>query len=134
MNFQLKTAKEILNLNFNAYFIGRVCELSGKELSDVFTYLIGKGITDDNVSGGFIQSMDVRANVIAAGIDAYNHKNGNSTTTTTDQGYVYLDDLSLIDPQFAEMYKNLVRALVPNAVAGVKKSPAKVVKKPHLKK
>lgn len=133
MNFQLKTAKETLNLAFNAFFIDRVCKLSGKELSEVFGYLMGKDISDKSVTGGLINDMEVRANVIAAGIDAYNHKNGNPTHTTSAQGFEYLDNLSLIDGQFSEMYAGLISALLPNAGA-VEKKAAKVKSKPALKK
>ncbi|SEA59178.1 hypothetical protein SAMN05192529_13129 [Arachidicoccus rhizosphaerae] len=130
MNFQLKTTKETYNLAFNAFFIERVCQLSGLDLSEVFNYLIGNNISKDSVKGGLIQSMGVRANVIAAGIDAYNK----TVSATTEKGYEILDSISLIDGQFSEMYGYLIKALLPNAEAAKPKKVVKAARKPALKK
>ena len=127
MNFKLETKSGDYTLRFSNYFLDRVGKISGRSLSETTQYIVGEFIGNESVRGGMLDDLEVRATVIAAGIDAFNLSNGNLTKTTAVEGFGILEKVpnAIANPVWAEMFLEVVKALMPEKLGEQKAVPVK---------
>lgn len=138
MNYQLKLKDgSKVNLSFSMYFLNRACKLAGKSLQEIFGYLTGeieKG-SGHVVRGGLFDDLEVRAVVLAAGLEASNFANGDYEIKTLVDGFRLMEEVenSLTTSAWGDMFVILCESLVANKLpkddAPKKKAVQKKAKK-----
>jgi len=130
MNFQIKLKDgSIRNLSFSNYFLNCVGKLFDLGLAQTFPYIIGNvsKAGDGVVTGGMMDNLEIRAGVVAAGMEAYGFANGDFTKRTLIDGWQVLEQMedSLKNPVWAQMFVEVCKALIPDKLPSEKKAPAK---------
>lgn len=129
---KLEDGKSV-DISFSMYFLNRVCKMTALTLQDVFTYLIGNdlNIQAGSVSGGLLDDLEVRAVVLAAGMEAESFAKGNYKKFDIKDGFDLLENVEggLQSTQWADIYTELIKSLVaeklPKDDAPKKKAGAK---------
>ena len=119
-----------VTLSFNMYFINRFCQLTNLPLSKITNVLLGKiDAETQTMSGGLMDDLTVRAQAVAAGIDAFNFEKGDPSETNTIEGFRVMEQVvnSLTNPVWAEMYVMILKIIVPDNLP--KEESKKVAKK-----
>lgn len=107
----------VIAIEFSNYFLSRVQKLLGYGLQGTITAVLGR-FEDGMVYGGLLDDMDVRAAVIAAGIDAHNLSTSRELTQTSMvEGYTIMAgiDNSVTNPVWSEMYVEIAKSLAPES-------------------
>lgn len=117
MNYQLKLEDgSTVDLSFSMYFLNRVCKLTGHGLSSIFGHLLGDMSEIDGgiVTGGLLDDLEIRAAVVAAGIEAKGFDDGAFDRKTVFDGFGVMMKVkdSLTSTIWADMYKIITDALI----------------------
>jgi hypothetical protein len=117
MQYTLKTSKGRVNLRFSMYFLQRICELSGHDLMTVPAYMAGDFDPSGNgmVTGGMIGDLKVRANVVAAALEAERFANGDYSTVNPISKEVYdvMESVEggVLSPQWGDVFRVMYESL-----------------------
>lgn len=125
----------------SSYAIGRLCALTGTDIDTLQPMLFG---TIDKVTntptGSMLSNIELRAKIVAAGMDAYNAKEFRLLTETSEvDAYNILDEMDqqLFNEVWVKLYRHFIDFFFPGELptAGdTKKKPKKAVKKTKASK
>lgn len=117
MQYRLKLSDgSHVDLLFSMYFLNRVCKLTNNGLSTIFPFLLGDISSGETgtVSGGILDDLEIRAAVIAAGMEAEGFARGEYETKTLVDGFQVSErvESSLNSPQWVDLFGILTKSLI----------------------
>lgn len=138
MTYSLKLSDgKSVELRFSMYFLRRMCELSGLGISSIYPYLIGdmSNFEDGIINGGLIDNIQIRSQVIAAGMEADAFYKGKSDVKSPESKEVYdiLESVEggIISVQWADVLTTITSTLTAELpkkeVVGKKKDAPKKI-------
>lgn len=137
MNYQLKLKDgKTVDLSFSMYFLNRMCKMSNLGFQHIFNYLLGdvSRLEDGIANGGFFDDLEIRAQVLAAGVEAAGFAKGDFKQYTAVDGFYMLEQVpdSLTSPVWGEIGLLLIKSVIadslPKEDKGIKKNVQRVKK------
>lgn len=121
MNYQLKLKDgKTVDLSFSMYFLNRLCKLTDKGISDIFPHILGQVIDVDKgqVIGGLLDDLEIRAAVLAAGMEAHDLSKGRYAPKMVIDGFMIMENIEncLASSIWGDMYAVLCKSVIADSL------------------